>query len=64
MKESHRRLAHDLCKPLLFHGCQDHPLEEAEVVEAAEVAVGAEEEEGVERSHYPDTHPLNQLKNF
>ena len=42
------------------HVRQDH-LPEAGVVEEAE---GAEEEEGVERSHYPDTHLLNQLKNF
>ena len=40
------------------HVRQDHPPEEVEVVEAAEVA------EGAERSHYPDTHLLNQLKNF
>ena len=43
------------------HVRQDHPPAAAEVAEVAEVA---EEEEGVERSHYPDTHPLNQLKNF
>ena len=42
------------------HVRQDHP-REAEVAEVAEVA---EEEEGVERSHYPDTHLLSQLKNF
>ena len=40
------------------HACQDHP---PVVVEAAEVV---EEGEGVERSHYPDTHLPNQLKNF
>ena len=38
----------------------DHP-PEVEVVEEAEVA---EEEGGVERSHYPDMHLPNQLKNF
>ena len=45
------------------HMRQDHPPEVVEVVEVAEVAE-AEGEEGVERSHYPDTHPLNQLRNF
>ena len=43
------------------HVPQDHPPEVVEVVEVVEVA---EEEEGVECSHYPDTHLPNQLKNF
>ena len=43
------------------HVRQDHLPEVGEVVEVVE---GAEEEEGVERSHYPDTHLLNRLKNF
>ena len=42
------------------HVRPDHP-PEVEVVEVAEVAEG---EGGVERSHYPDTHLPNQLKNF
>ena len=46
------------------HVRPDHP-PEAEVVEVAEEVEVAEvaEEEGVEHSHYPDTHLPNRQKN-